>query len=47
MVKDRNGTVNIAVPPAIVATFNAQAIVLDAGAFGGFTSSNGVEPSAL
>jgi len=42
-----NGVISINVPPALTATFNAQAVVLDAGAFGGYTSSNGVEPSAL
>ena len=42
-----NGTINISVPPALTASFNAQAVVLDPGAVGGYTSSNGVEPSAL
>ena len=42
-----NGVISINVPPALTATFNAQAVVLDAGALGGYTSSNAVEPSAL
>lgn len=32
------------VPPGVVAMFNAQALVLDAGNAAGFTLSNGVEP---
>jgi hypothetical protein len=41
------GTQTITVPPGITATFNAQCLVLDAGATGGFTMTNAVEPSAL
>ncbi len=42
-----NGAVSLGVPPAIVATFDAQTLVLGPRAVGGFTASNGVEPSAL
>lgn len=34
------------VPPAVQAAFNVQGAVLDAGALGGFTVTNGVSPSA-
>lgn len=46
---DNNGrsTLVVNIPPAITGSFNAQALVLDAGGPGGFSSSNGVEPSAF
>lgn len=40
------GRVAITVPPGITGSFNAQAFVLDSGAPGGFTATNGVEPAA-
>jgi len=46
---DNNGraTLQIAVPPGLVASFNVQVAVLDSGNPGGFTLSNGVTPSAF
>ncbi len=41
------GVQTIAVPPMTAFGFNAQALVLDAGAAGGFTMSNGVSPAVL
>jgi hypothetical protein len=45
---DHNGrnVLQTNVPPGLIATWNVQAAVLDAGNPGGFTLSNGVEPSA-
>lgn len=40
------GTMSIAVPPGVTAQFQVQAAVLDAGNAGGYTLSNGVEPTA-
>lgn len=43
-----NGTLTLAVPPGFGAfNLNAQALVLDAGAAGGYTTSNGVQPAVL
>jgi hypothetical protein len=36
----------VTLPPAMVASFNAQGAVLDAGAPGGYTVTNGVTPAA-
>jgi hypothetical protein len=41
------GRMAINVPTGITGGFNAQAMVLDAGAPGGFTVTNGVEPRAF
>lgn len=43
-----NGTQGIQVPPGFAPfAFNAQVVVLDAGATGGFSASNGVQPTVL
>ncbi|MCA8950678.1 MAG: hypothetical protein KDE27_14345 [Planctomycetes bacterium] len=46
---DQNGRADLQlqVPPAVTAMFNVQMFVIDAGAPGGFTLSNGVEPQAF
>lgn len=46
---DQNGraTLPIVVPPGVTAQFQVQAAVLDAGNPGGYTLSNGVEPTAF
>jgi hypothetical protein len=46
---DANGRCDLQlnVPPGIIASFNVQVAVLDAGNPGGFTLSNGVTPSAF
>lgn len=41
------GQIVFNVPPGLVGGFNAQALVLDAGGPGGFTTSNAVEPRAF
>lgn len=40
------GVQSLSVPPGVFGTFNAQFAVIDAGASGGFTTTNAVEPSA-
>lgn len=49
IILDANGrgSQSINIPAAVTGTFNAQAFVLDAGAPGGFTTTNGVQPSAF